>query len=59
MSDRSIKKNLRMVRVVMSFALLGAVVAGAFFGWSDVDLRPYGAVLGGGAALAYKLFHIF
>ena len=58
MSDRSIKRNLRNARMVVSFALLGAVAAGAIFGWFDVDLRPAGAFVGAGAAIAYKLSHI-
>ena len=59
MSDRAIKRNLRTIRLVVSFALLGAVAAGAIFGWYDTDLRPAGAAIGATSAIAYKLFHIF
>lgn len=47
------------VKVVASFALLGAVVVGALFGaMVDVDLRPYGAALGGVGAIIFKLYQV-
>ena len=59
MSDRSIKKTLHTLRLVASFALLGAVVAGAVFGGYDMDLRPFGAAMGAGSVIAYKVFQLF
>ena len=51
----SMKNAIHFARMILSFALLGAIVAGVA-GWGlDLDLRPYGAVLGGGAMLAYQL----
>lgn len=58
MSNKSIRKNLHATRMVLSFTLLGAVVAGAFFGWIDADPRPWGAAAGATGAIALKLFHI-
>ena len=52
------KKSIHTARVVLSFALLGAVLTGVFFGWTDHDLRPYGAVAGGSAAFLFKLLHV-
>ncbi len=49
------------MRVVASFALLGAVVMGVLTGWTDqqpVDFRLIGAIVGGLAAVAATLFHI-
>jgi hypothetical protein len=54
----TIKQIIHITRLVLSFALLGALIAGAFFGGSEFDLRPYGAALGGSAAAIYKLLHI-
>lgn len=46
-------------KVIASFALLGAVIVGALFGAVvEVDLRPYGAALGGLGAIAFKLYQI-
>lgn len=51
----SMKNVIHFARMILSFALLGAIVAGVA-GWGlDLDLRPYGAALGGGAMLAYQL----
>jgi hypothetical protein len=44
--------------MVLSFALLGAVLAGTFFGGTDGDLRPYGALIGAVGAVSFKLLHI-
>lgn len=52
------KQAIHNTRIVLSFALLGAVVAGAVFGGFDFDVRPYGAAIGGVAATVYKLMHI-
>ncbi len=54
------KQNIfHRLRLVACFALLGALTASVFFGWIDrsIDLRPFGAVLGAGAA-SLKLFHV-
>lgn len=59
MSNKTIKQNLHTARVILSFALLGAVVAGTFFGWADVDPRPWGAALGASGAITVKLLHLF
>lgn len=46
-------------KVIASFALLGAVVVGALFGAVvEVDLRPYGAAIGGIGAVAFKLYQL-
>lgn len=49
----------RSTRMVLSFALLGAIVAGSFFGWVDstVDPRAVGAVTGGAGILLFKALH--
>jgi hypothetical protein len=51
---------LRSLRLVASFALLGAVLAGVTLGWMDhfpFDPRIVGAALGAGAAIAAKAAH--
>ena len=53
----TIKQLIHGMRLVLSFALLGALIAGVF-GGPDFDLRPYGAALGGSAVFIYKLLHI-
>jgi len=58
MSNQSIKGKLHTVRMVASFALLGAVATGVLFGWADVDLRPIGAAIGAGVAVVYKISHL-
>lgn len=55
----TIKQIIHALRLVLSFALLGAVVAGVLFGGMEFDLRPYGAAIGGAAAAIYKLTHLF
>lgn len=52
------KQIIHMMRLVLSFSLLGALIAGVFFGGTEFDLRPYGAALGGSAAAIYKLLHV-
>lgn len=49
------RRKIHALRIILSFALLGAVIAGAFFGASDIDWRPAGAILGALAATAYKI----
>lgn len=49
------RKKIHALRIIVSFALLGALIAGAFFGASDVDLRPVGAIVGATVATLYKL----
>ena len=51
-------KFIHDTRVVLSFALLGAVTVGAFLGWVDVDLRPYGAAAGAVGAIVLKINHL-
>jgi hypothetical protein len=58
MKTASMKNRIHSARTVMSFALLGALLAGAFLGWTDHDFRPYGAVLGATGALVAKFFHV-
>ena len=59
MSKRQILHSLRMIA---SFALLGAVVAGILTGWHDnppVDFRAIGAVVGAlGAIIAQGAHHL-
>ncbi len=48
------------LRLVASFALLGAVVMGVAVGWVDnqpIDFRLLGAVIGAAVAIAAKLRH--
>ena len=58
MTNRAIKTKLHTLRVVMSYVLLGAVMAGVLFGGLDVDLRPYGAAFGMAAASFMKVMHV-
>lgn len=58
MNRNQTKKAIQTTRVVLSFALLGALIVGVFTGWMDADLRPYGAAIGGAGAIALKLSHI-
>ncbi len=58
MKTKLTKQGILTARMVLSFALLGAVVSGVFFGWSDHDIRPYGALAGGSAAFLFKLLHV-
>ena len=58
MTKQSVRESLHTMRTIASFALLGAVSAGVIFGWADVDLRPWGAAIGGSSAIALKLLHI-
>ena len=51
---------IHQARVIASFALMGAVTAGVLSGFiahpSD-DIRLFGAVIGGAAAIFAHLFH--
>lgn len=52
---------IRSLRIVASFALLGAVVMGILTGWMDhppVDFRALGAGAGFVAGIAFKALHI-
>ena len=53
----SMKNIIHIARMILSFALLGAILAGIAGGGSELDLRPYGAAIGGGAMFIYQLFH--
>jgi hypothetical protein len=58
------KTTIRSLRMITSFALLGAVLAGAFFGWSDQSadaVRALGAAGGAaiGVASTLKALHLF
>lgn len=56
------KTTFKTLRMISSFALLGAVLAGTFFGWgneSTADLaRTYGAVGGAAFATTFKVLHL-
>lgn len=53
------KNVIHSLRLVASFALLGAVVAGAFLGWAEThDFRAAGAVLGAAAGILLKTSHV-
>jgi hypothetical protein len=54
------RKIFSYARLVLSFALLGALVAGTFFGWTDspLDPRTLGAVAGGAGIVIVKLLHL-
>lgn len=52
-------KVFHNAKVVAGFALLGAVAVGMLAnGLTDFDLRPYGAAIGAGGAIAVKLYHL-
>ena len=53
----TIKNFIHGTRLVLSFTLLGALIAGVV-GGPDFDLRPYGAALGGSSVFIYKLLHL-
>lgn len=53
------KGTIHNIRLVFSFALLGAIVAGAFFSWVDPeDARALGAALGSCIFIGYKILHL-
>jgi hypothetical protein len=56
----TVRITFHRLRIVASFALLGAVAFGALFHGVDspVDLRTCGAVMGAGLA-ALKVCHVF
>ncbi|MGJ0507484.1 MAG: hypothetical protein ACR652_10165 [Methylocystis sp.] len=52
---------IHSMRVIASFALLGAVLMGVLAGWADeqtVDVRLLGAIAGALAAVGAKALHI-
>lgn len=49
------RRRIHALRIILSFALLGAVIAGALFGAGDIDWRPAGAIVGAFVATAYKI----
>lgn len=51
----NMKNIIHIARMVLSFALLGAILAGVAGGGAEFDLRPYGAAIGGGAMFVYHL----
>lgn len=50
----SAKTAFGTLRLIASFALLGAVLAGVALAWVDADLRAYGAAIGGSLAVLGK-----
>lgn len=53
------KNVIHSLRLVASFSLLGALVAGAFLGWTEThDFRAAGAVLGAAAGILLKTSHL-
>lgn len=46
MEKSVIRSKLRSVRIVLSFALLGAIAAGAILGWTGFDMHPAGLAIG-------------
>ena len=51
--------TVRSLRLTASFALLGAVVAGALIGWQDFSFDPrlIGAFLGAAVGIAVQASH--
>lgn len=58
MDNSSIRTRIHSIRTVASFALLGAVFAGTFFGWVEADVRAWGAAIGASGAVVFKLMHL-
>jgi hypothetical protein len=58
----STKKVIHNLRLISSFALLGAVIAGAFLGSSidqtTLDIRTFGAVAGASVPFFVKLINL-
>lgn len=54
------KKFFGSIRTVLGFALLGAIICGAFFGWVQVpgDIRTYGAAAGAAFGIYAKFSHL-
>ena len=48
--------TVRSLRLTVSFALLGALIAGALIGWQDFSFDPrlIGAFLGAAVGIQYK-----
>jgi hypothetical protein len=51
--------TVRSLRLIASFALLGALVAGALIGWQDFSFDPrlIGAFLGAAVGIAVQASH--
>ena len=51
--------SIRSLRLTASFALLGALIAGALAGWQDFSFDPrlIGAFLGAAAGIAAQASH--
>jgi hypothetical protein len=51
--------TVRSLRLVASFALFGAVLAGALVGWQDFSFDPriIGALIGAAAGIAEQATH--
>jgi hypothetical protein len=51
--------TVRSLRLTASFALLGAIVAGAIIGWQDFSFDPrlIGAAMGAIAGIAAQVLH--
>ena len=51
--------TVRSLRLTASFALLGALIAGALIGWQDFSFDPrlIGAFLGAAAGIAVQASH--
>ena len=61
MAKTTLMSVIRTVRQIAACALLGAVTAGAVFGWVDhtaVDPRTVGAGMGAMAGIGAALLHI-
>lgn len=54
--DKS-KNIIHVLKVIFSFVLLGAITAGAIFGWINMqfDVRIIGAAIGGLLGIAIQL----
>ena len=53
--------TVHSLRLIASFALLGAVLAGSLTGWMEhntIDFRMVGAALGALAAIGGKAMHV-
>lgn len=57
MEKAVVRKKLRSTRIILSFALLGAIAAGTFFGWTGIDVHPVGLLIG--AIAGYRFLPYF
>jgi hypothetical protein len=53
--------TVRSLRIITSFALLGALIAGALIGWQDFSFDPrwIGALVGAAVGIAVQASHAF